>query len=468
MKSRFRARVTAATITALTLGAVATAVPTAALPTAAATPVRVAPAPVIPLPQELDPSFYQPPAAVIAAKQPGEIIAARRINAATFGVAPLNVDAWQVSYRSTDTRDQPIAAVTTLLKPRGTTKGPRKLVSMQLAEDSTAGYCAPSYVVQQWSAGLAVGQMVIPAELVIAQGMLAQGWALALPDHQGPRHAYAAGPLGARITLDGLRAAKSFTPLGVTEESPMALYGYSGGAIVTGHAAELKQHYAPELNVVGAAEGGIPADLKAVLNYAQNGATSGLVLAAVFGLANEYRDFDRFLNRRLNPAGKALRAIKQPLCVGHTSALLPFLNNKGFIDWPGDPLTAPPVATVLRETKMGQSVPDMPMYMWQSQLDEIIPVGQVNTLVKTYCKDPKASVSYTRDHLSEHVIAEISGAPLAVMWLKDRLDGKPAAPGCTTRDELSMATDAQWWPVFADTVGVNIAGLFGAQIGRGK
>lgn len=396
------------------------------------------------------------------------MVAARRINAASFGIAAINVDAWQLSYRSTDTRGEPIAAVTTLLKPRGTTAHPRKLVSVQLAEDSTAGYCAPSYVVQQWSAGLPLGQAVIPAELIIAQGMLAQGWALSLPDHQGPRHAYAAGPLGARITLDGLRAAKSFAPLGVTEESPMALYGYSGGAIVTGHAAELKQHYAPELNIVGAAEGGVPADLKQVLKYAQNGATSGLILAAVFGLANEYRDFDRFLDRRLDPAGKALRAAKAPLCVGHTSMLLPFLNNTGFLNWPGDPLSAPPVARVLRETTMGRHVPDMPMYIWQSQLDEIIPVGQVNNLVKTYCRDPKASVAYTRDHLSEHIAAEIAGAPLAVMWLKDRLDGTPAPTGCTTRDELSMTTDAQWWPVFADTVGVNVAALFGAQIGRGR
>lgn len=452
----------AAALTAGVLAPIASAEP--ARPDA----VNVAPAPALPLPQELDPGFYEPPKQALAETEPGEIIAARRINAATLGVVPLNVDAWQLSYRSTNSRGEAIGAVTTLLKPRGKSSGVRKVVSMQLAEDSTAGHCAPSYAVQQWSAAAAVGQVVIPAEMLIAQGMLAQGWAVALPDHQGPDHAYAAGPLGARITLDGLRAVKSFTPAGLDDRSPMGMYGYSGGAIVTGHAAELKKSYAPELNIVGAAEGGVPADLKALLNAAQNAPTSGLILGAVFGLGREYPYFQRFLERRLNAEGKALMAVKGPLCVGHQAAVLPFLNNKGFIQWPGDPVKAPPVKRVLDETRMGKTVPDMPMYIWNSQLDEIVPVAQVDRLVRTYCRDPKASVTYTRDHLSEHLIAEISGAPLAVLWLKDRLEGKPAEQKCTTRDELTMATDSRWWPTFADTIGTNIASLFGAQIGRGK
>ncbi|GAA4756489.1 lipase family protein [Gordonia alkaliphila] len=469
MKNPLRAATAVGAAAALALGLLT--------PTAAAEPptprsrtqqVPVAPAPPVALPQELDRGFFEPPARVLAATEPGDIIAARRINAATLGLVPMNVDAWQLSYRSTNSRNQPIGAVTTLLKPRGKSKGPRKVVSMQLAEDSTAGYCAPSYALQQWSAAAALGQQVIPGEMIIAQGMLAQGWALSIPDHQGPKHAYAAGPLGARITLDGLRAAKHFAPVGIDEASPMAMYGYSGGAIVTGHAAELKQTYAPELNIVGAAEGGVPADLKVVLNAAQNGATSGLILAAVLGLSREYPEFDRFLQRRLNPEGRALMAIKGPLCVGHQAMTLPFLNNKGFIGWPGDPVDAPAVRKVLDDTRMGKAVPDMPMYIWNAQLDEIIPVSQVNTLVKTYCRDPKASITYTRDHLSEHLIGEVAGAPPAILWLRDRLNGTPTTPGCTVRDELTMTSDAKWWPTFTDAVGTNIASLFGAAIGHGK
>lgn len=106
-------------------------------------PVAVQPAAPVPLPPEFDPGFYQPPAELVASKAPGEIIAVRQVNLANFGLIPVNVDAWQVSYRSNNSRDEPIAAVATVAKPRGS--APDKLVSMQIAEDSLAGYCAPSY-----------------------------------------------------------------------------------------------------------------------------------------------------------------------------------------------------------------------------------------------------------------------------------------------------------------------------------
>lgn len=57
---------------------------------------------------------------------------------------------------------------------------------------------------------------------------------------------------------------------------------------------------------------------------------------------------------------------------------------------------------------------------------------------------------------------------MAFLWLKDRLDGKPAKAGCSTHDELSMATDSKWWPTFSRTIGTDLAALFGAAIGRGK
>lgn len=439
-----------------------------AAPASATPSLKIAPAPLIPLPAELDSAFYRPPAATVAKAKPGQILGARRITPANLGLVPINVDAWQLSFRSTDTKGRAIPAVTTVLKPRGTTKGPRKVISMQIAEDSTAGHCSVSYAVQQFNASSLLGQVVAPAELLIAQGFLAQGYAVVLPDHEGPNYAYAAGPLGAHITLDSLRAVKAFAPSSVTNASPIGLYGYSGGAIVTGHTAELKKSYAPELNIVGAAEGGVPANLKDLLLAAQNGATSGLVFGAVVGLSREYDYFRTFLDRNVDPLGKAVMALKGPLCVQYQAMTFPFMNNLGFIRWPGGALQAPAVKRLLADTKMGKSTPDMPMYIWNSQLDEIVPIHQVNQLVNTYCRDPKAQVTYTRDHLSEHLIGEVSGAPMAFLWLKDRLDGKPAKAGCTTRDELTMASDARWWPTFSATIGSDLASLFGKALGAGK
>lgn len=430
-----------------------------------ASPPAIEPARVLPLPPELDPGFYHPPAEVFGAKAPGEIIAVRQVNVANFGLIPLNVDAWQVSYRSNNSRDEAIPAVATLIKPRGTSPEPRKLLSVQIAEDSTAGYCTPSYALQHLSVAPFVGQIVAPAEFVFAQAALQQGWAVVIPDHQGPNSAYAAGPLAGRITLDGIRAATSFAPLEVGTDAPVGMYGYSGGSIATGHAAELHKSYAPELNIAATAMGGVGADLGAALNMSNNQATSGLVFAAVMGISREYPEFAAFLDRNLDPVGQALRTLKAPLCVQYQSSLLPFLNLKGMMRTQGDPLHDPVVAAMLDDTRMGQSVPEMPMFLWHSAWDEILPLHSTNQLVDTYCKDPNAQVTYTRDHASEHIVAEVTGGPTALLWMRDRLNGVPAAPGCTTTDVASMMGTPGQLDFVGSILGETVASFFGKPIG---
>lgn len=426
-------------------------------------PVAVQPAAPVPLPPELDPGFYQPPAELVASKAPGEIIAARQVNLANVGLIPVNVDAWQVSYRSNNSRDEPIAAVATVAKPRGS--APDKLVSMQIAEDSLAGYCAPSYALQQFSVSPFVGQIVAPAEWVIAQGAVQQGWAVVIPDHQGPNNAYAAGPLAGRITLDGIRAARNLEQMRLAPDTRIGIYGYSGGAIATGHAAELKRSYAPELDIVGAAEGGVPADLGVTLNTANNQITSGLILAAVNGLTREYPDFARFIDANIDLLGRTLSTVQGGLCVQYVTPLLPFLNLEGMIRVPGDPIQHPAVVDVLDKTRMGKSVPDMPMYIWQGNPDEIIPVGQVNTLVDTYCQNPSASVQYIREHFAEHAVTEVSGTAPALLWLRDRLNGVPAQQGCSTTDVGWLALDPNGLELLKSTFGETFASFFGKPIG---
>lgn len=455
-------RLTALSISALT-AALALAAPAGAEPGPPAAPA-IQPASILPLPPELDPGFYHPPAEVVANTAPGGIIAARQVNVANFGLIPLNVDAWQVSFRSNNSRGEAIPAVATLLKPRGTSPAPRKLLSVQIAEDSTAGYCSPSYAVQQFSASALVGQIVAPAEFLFAQAALQKGYAVVIPDHEGPDSAYAAGPLGGRITLDGIRAATGFAPLGVGAGAPVAMYGYSGGSIPTGHAAELHKTYAPELNIVGAAMGGVGADLGAALLMADNQATSGLVLGAVLGLAREYPDFSALLDQKLNPLGQVLRAVKGPLCVQYQSALLPFLNITGMIDSP-NPLQEPAVRAMLDDTRLGKTDPDMPLFIWHSRWDEILPLPSTNQLVDTYCRNPGAQVTYTRDWASEHVIGEVVGGPAGLMWLFDRLNGVPAQQGCSTQDVPSMLGTPGELQTLGDTLGETLASFFGKPIG---
>ncbi|MFC9552140.1 TetR/AcrR family transcriptional regulator [Rhodococcus sp. NPDC056960] len=68
--------------------------PSAIWRTTGATPP---PAPVVPALPDADRGFYEPPADVVAAASPGEILAAREVHLANLSVLPVSVDASQLS-----------------------------------------------------------------------------------------------------------------------------------------------------------------------------------------------------------------------------------------------------------------------------------------------------------------------------------------------------------------------------------
>ncbi|RLP32120.1 lipase family protein [Nocardia seriolae] len=438
--------------------------------TGAADPVPVQPAlpfPTPPAPPYLDPGFYQPDPARVAAAQPGEIPAARQVNLANVWLLPLNATAWQLSYRSTDTRDDPIAAVATVVVPhRAARSGQRGLVSFQMAEDSLSINCAPSYALQMGSPPNPLNP-VMEAEFVEVQAMLQLGHAVVIPDHEGPNAAYAVGPLGARITLDGIRAAEGFVPAGLPgTEARVAMWGYSGGAIPTAHAAELAPAYAPELNLVGSATGGLMADIRTAIDY-NNGTSTfgGAVLGGLFGVAREYPQLNRFLDEHMNPLGKAVRLVHENQCVALQFAAFPFANIKGMFDYPGDPMLAPELQPVLDELSLGhRGTPPTPLYLYEGTFDEVMPLNAVNNTYDIYCRDPGARVQYTRDLFSEHGIAAVSNTASAAMWLDDRLNGVPAPVGCHNRDVYSGLLDPGAIATFVDVIGQTLASALGMPV----
>ncbi|WP_280383975.1 lipase family protein [Nocardia wallacei] len=469
MKATTRA-IAARACVAMAAGLTVAVCPIVANP-AAAEPIPIAPAlpfPLPPAPPYQDQGFYDPDPARVAAARPGEILAARQVNLANFWLIPLNVRAWQVSYRSTNTRDEPIAAVATVIVPhRPAPTGRRSLLSFQFAEDSLSQNCAPSYALQMGSLPNPLNN-VIQLEFIEVQAMLQLGHAVVVPDHEGPGAAYAAGPLGGRITLDGIRAAENFDPAGLQgAETRVAMWGYSGGAIPTAHAAELQPTYAPELNLVGSSTGGLMADIRMALDY--NNATStfgGAVLGGLFGVAREYPQLNAFIDKYMNPLGKDVRVIHENQCVALQFAGFPFVNIKGLFDYPGgDPLLAPELQPLLDELTLGnRGTPTAPLHIYQAPFDEAMPINAVNKTYDIYCRDPRARVFYTRDILSEHGIAAVSGTASAAMWLNDRLNGIPAPAGCHNRDVPSQILDPGALGTFVDAVGQTLASALGIPV----
>lgn len=384
-------------------------------------------------------SFYHQPDEAVAAAQLGEILASRPVtleNLLSNPGRPWDVDAWQLAYRSNNTKGQPITAVATVIKPRGTASAPRKLFSASMPENSTAGYCAPSYALRYGAAipTTAVGQLTIPLQTRFVQAAIDRGMAVVVPDDEGPNSAYSAGQLAANITLDGIRAATHFAPLESEPGAPVGLIGYSGGATGVSRAAEKAASYAPELNIVAAAMGGVLVDVGSSLSDESGTIATGLALASVMGVASEYPELDDYLQENATPDIRLLMRVKKPFCTGWQASILPFLNLNQGLNIQGSAVSQ----QVLDNENLGKTVPKVPLFIWQSRQDEFFNVKYTDQLVNYYCSDPQANVEYLRDGVPGHIITGLDGGSTAVRWLVDRINGVPLNQGCSIRDVDSL------------------------------
>ena len=383
-------------------------------PASAATPAAVAPGSVVP---DQDP-FYSAPSD-IAQYAPGQIVASRAVPGVNLFGIPVPVDAWQISYRTNDSHDQPELAVTTLVVPKAawTGSGPRPVVSLQTPEDSLGTQCAPSY---QIASGSDVQDAALGAQL------LAANWAVALPDFEGPKSVFLAGPQAGHAVLDGIRAVKNFGRAGIGTANQWALDGYSGGAEATGWAAQLQPSYAPEVTLAGAAIGGTPSDPAAVGHYIDGTVFAGFEFAAAVGISTEFPEAG--IPALLNSRGRQDFAAAAGTCEISLLATFPFrkLSSDTTVS---DPLSAPSVAAVLRENTLGAAAPSTPVYDYHADTDEIVPVGQDNTLTSAWCAGG-ATVQKVRDLLGEHA-EEIAARAVSVeVFLAARFAGKSPSSSC--------------------------------------
>ncbi len=374
-------------------------------------PVRD-PASVMPTP--LDDPFYTPPPD-FEKLRPGTVLAARGID---IGPEATPVTATELLIRSTDAKDHPVPVVATLLVPVAPWQGPgpRPLVADNVAIDSLGNDCAPS---QQLRKGLA-------ADLRSVQLPLSKNYAVIVPDHQGPRQAYAAGRMAGHAVLDSIRAAVHTPESGLSPDAPTVVSGYSGGAIATGWAAQLAPEYAGELNLVGAVVGGVPADFGMLINT-MNGANAaaGVFLAATLGLAREYPEIMALFNDN----GWRLSQFAKDLCfldVALLGALAP-IPAETLTDVP-HPMKLPMIREILAENRLGSAAPRVPVFMYHGINEVWVPFAGAEHLYDDWCRlgVPVRFEAY----LGEHIIVDNAGVSAANSWIDQRFAGGPPPVGC--------------------------------------
>lgn len=394
-------------------------------PATAPAPARF-PMPRPPFPEPADDVFHAPPdAAELAATPPGTVMRYRRIDPRSFYAFDVDAAAWQLLYRSNDTHGAPQANVATVLVPAD----PRpRLLSYQVAYDALTRRCAPSREILS-------GQMV---EQLMVNKALARHWIVVLPDYEGPEAAFMAGRNAAHGVLDAVRAARDFLPDDlVATDTPVAFWGYSGGAFASLWAAELAADYAPEIALTAVAAGGPPANLQSSAEHVDNGLFAGLYFAAVIGLSRAYDDIDT--DSLLNAKGREMFADLGQSCVGQEMAWVkdPLLSGYTFDEIDhyltvDDLFAVPAVRAVARDNRIGQRGFDAPLFYYQALFDQITPRKDARALARHYC-DAGVPVAFEYA-LGDHITTALSHASNAADFIADRFAGKPAPSDCADFD----------------------------------
>ncbi|MGQ0699095.1 MAG: lipase family protein [Panacagrimonas sp.] len=368
--------------------------------------------------------FYQAPAPdVLHNTPPGGVIRFREINARAVPLLPVRGQAWQVMYRSNDTNGQADAKVTTLLVPPRAPDTSRVLLSYQIAYDGLTLECAPSV---EYLKGAVLEQALISLALV-------RGWVVSVPDYEGLDSQFTAAVNSGQGVLDGVRAALNFAQADLDGMlTPVGMMGYSGGALASAWASELRAGYAPELNVQGVAAGGVPVDLGNLYRSVDGSKFVGIYFTSIAGLKRAFPQLDT--QTLFNADGQQMLRDVGESCVSQALSGAPdaiklyaFQSISRYVSVP-ELLDVPAVMQLIAENRLGQGRPTAPTYLYHGTIDEVIPIVDVDELAQTYC-DAGVPVQYRRT-LSKHEPLAFNGAAAAVAYLADRFDGQPAPSNC--------------------------------------
>ncbi len=372
---------------------------------------------------------------------PGTVLAERSVHLA-LTTATLPTTAEQLLYRTADELGHPTVTVTTVLVPpmTGVTSAlaPTHVVGYLSFYDALSGQCDPSYTLQGGSPGPSSNDELTDLEQGLVEAYRTGG-VVTVPDFEGEDLDWTAGHEAGYGTLDAVRATEAYLklPQATTE---VGLTGYSGGSIAADWAAELQPAYAPKLDLVGVAAGGVPVDFAHNLTYIDGSASwSGILPAVLDALSRSYGvDLDTYLS----PLGKQLTTTDRSECIGQFEGSDPGLTVAQLLKPQyQDLLQVPTFVKILNNLIMGSAPghPTEPLYLAvgndptnaQGQGDDIMVTGDVEALAHEYCSQG-VSVDYTEFPGLPHEEAAVPFEAAALTFLQARFAGLPVPSNCAT------------------------------------
>ncbi|SHO78126.1 Uncharacterized protein MSYG_2468 [Malassezia sympodialis ATCC 42132] len=376
-------------------------------------------------------SFYQPPQGY-ENSAPGTILRARQIVPASFGAFPIGVTGYQLLYRTNgNDKNSPSTTVTTVLVPDNYDKD--KLVVAGVYEDSYSSECAPSQTIQ-WN-GRVFKNLPISYQTLFFTTLLHEGWVVTVPDHEGPQKAFTSGYVEGHAILDAIRATLSFDQIGMQKHAKVVGYGYSGGALATGWAASLHNHYAPELNVVGWSIGGTVARVRDWLQYIDGTTGAGFSVASIGGLSASIPEL-HWIQQNLTPRGRLTLDISSRMCMyenlwtqtgKHFISDTYFKGGSSFFQNEG-------VNAALSRLNLGSNpnlAPRAPVFMFHSKNDLVVPYSFAYGTYQAWCSQGANVHLRTNTGLEmDHTNTELLNLPNVLFFMRDRFAGRIWGSSC--------------------------------------
>lgn len=325
-------------------------------------------------------------------------------------------------YKTTDEKGKARAATATLLTPNGASGHADDAVVISPGTQGIADKCAPSRQMGMGTEyeGISVASALAAKHPVVVVDYMGLGT-------EGTHHFVDRVEEG-RSVLDAARAVQRVDGSEIDEDTKLQLRGYSQGGHATTAALELQKEWAPELNIASASAGAVPVDLHTTVSGLSSVYTA-FALYGVVGFAEQAGiDTSDFLNEK----GQKMVAETADKCTVEALLSTAFTDGKTLTK-NGDSFTDiidENFADIVDRQRLGQAeVPDVPLLVNHSRLDDVISFDQGKELASTWCRAGH-KVAFEDNLAPTHVGGYIAALPRIEIFTTRTFAGKAPLDSC--------------------------------------
>jgi pimeloyl-ACP methyl ester carboxylesterase len=361
-------------------------------------------------------SFYDAPKSLLPG-QPGTLVRRQPIDGAPLGAA-----AYRVLYRSTGMKGEPIFVSGVVVVPQGEPpSGGRPIVAWAHPTSGITPPCAPSLAIFLFQ------------QMQGLRSFVERGYVVAATDYPGlgtaGPHPYLVGDSEARAVIDAVRVAGNLPGAGGGRR--FTVWGHSQGGQAALFTGMIAKQYAPELTLLGVAAAAPATDLVTLMNDDINSAGGKNITAMtlwswhrVYGAA-----IDNVIDSRAMPAVDRLarECIEGPFdLIARQRTEKPleqyFLTVKA-------PAEIEPWRSLLQQNTPGVLPPDIPVFLAQGTIDQIIRPDVTRDYMSTLCKAGSKVKMVMMPDIGHGRAAQVSTIAV-VNWTTDRFAGEEPPSDC--------------------------------------